>query len=29
MKNWPHDRSHTRIEYPRRARPVLELDEVK
>jgi hypothetical protein len=29
MKNWPHDRSHYRIEYPRRARPVLELDEVK
>lgn len=29
MKNWPHDRSHYRIEYPRRARPVLELDEVE
>jgi len=23
MKNWPHDRSHYRIEYPRRERPTL------
>jgi hypothetical protein len=23
MKNWPHDRSHYRIEYPRRERPSL------
>lgn len=29
MKNWPHDRSYYRIEYPRRARPILELDEVE